>query len=127
MIRQDTESGPTRISSSSASLGYTDATGPTEASAPDDRILPMALQTLTDEQRAFVEAIREGNRDEMRLSVVGEGDRSGYPELAERVGRRFADVLGIAIEVRVVAAGELDQLTEIETAPKPKRFKDERG
>ena len=55
------------------------------------------------------------------------GDILSFPELADAVGRRLADVLGIAIEVRVVRPGELDALTEIETSPKPKRFKDERG
>jgi phenylacetate-CoA ligase len=87
--------------------------------------LAMAVDGVTSDY--FVHALREGNRDEMRLSVVGEGDPSGFPELADAVARRLADVLGIAIDVRVVRPGELDALTEIETSPKPKRFKDERG
>jgi hypothetical protein len=63
----------------------------------------------------------------MRLSVVGEGDPSGFPEVAGAVSKRLADILGVAIDVRVVGAGELDVLTEIETLPKPKRFQDLRG
>jgi hypothetical protein len=85
----------------------------------------MAVDGITTDY--FVQAVREGNRDEMRLSVVGAGDPSGFPELAAAVAKRLADILGVAIDVRVVRAGELDALTEIETLPKPKRFKDERG
>jgi hypothetical protein len=63
----------------------------------------------------------------MRLSVVGEGDPAGFPALEAAVAKRLADVLGVVIQVRVVGPGALDALTEIETLPKPKRFKDERG
>jgi phenylacetate-CoA ligase len=86
--------------------------------------LAMAVGGITGDY--FVRVVRDGNRDEMRLSIVGEGSPSGYPGLASAVAKRLSDVLGVLIAVDVVAPGSLDTLTEIETSPKPKRFRDER-
>ena len=68
----------------------------------------------------FVRAVREDNRDELILSVVGD------PAAGPAVEAKLKDALGVKIRVEVVRPGELDELTEINTAPKPKRFKDER-
>ncbi len=87
--------------------------------------LAMAVDGVTGDY--FVRAVRADGRDDMVLAVVGEGDPGRFPQLAAAVSKRLSDVLGLAIEVDVVGPGELDALTEIETAPKPKRFADERG
>jgi phenylacetate-CoA ligase len=84
-----------------------------------------AVENITTDY--FVRVRREGNRDEMSLSIVAEGDPSRYPELAEAVTKRLTDVLGVVIAVDVVAPGSLDALTEVETSPKAKRFRDERS
>jgi phenylacetate-CoA ligase len=86
--------------------------------------LAMAVPGVTADY--FVRAIREGQRDEMILSIVGEGAPAGYATTAQAVQKRLSDVLGVQIRVEVVAPGALDPWTEIATAPKPKRFRDER-
>jgi phenylacetate-CoA ligase len=86
--------------------------------------LAMAVPGVTTDY--FVRAVREGQRDEMILSVVGAGDPTGYDTTAQSVQKRLGDVLGVQIRVEVVAPGALDAWTEIATAPKPKRFRDER-
>jgi phenylacetate-CoA ligase len=86
--------------------------------------LAAAVENITTDY--FVRVRREGNRDEMSLAIVAEGDPRRYPELAEAVAKRLTDVLGVNIAVDVVAPGSLDALTEVETSPKAKRFRDER-
>ena len=86
--------------------------------------LAMAIDGITGDY--FVRVLRVGSRDEMQLSIVGEGASAGYRDLASAVAKRLNEVLGVVITVEVVAAGSLDPLTEIETSPKPKRFRDER-
>ncbi|MCU1369637.1 MAG: hypothetical protein JWO77_831, partial [Ilumatobacteraceae bacterium] len=61
----------------------------------------------------FVRAVREGNRDEFVLSVVGEAAREG---LAEQVEAKLRDRLGVKVKVEVVRPGELDAWTEAGTA-----------
>ena len=68
----------------------------------------------------FVRAYRDGNRDEIEVSVVGPGDA------AERVEATLKDTVGVRIGVRMVAAGELDALTGFGTAAKLIRFRDDR-
>ena len=86
--------------------------------------LAMAVEGITGDY--FVRLTRADNRDEMQLSIAGKGSPAGFPELASAVAKRLSDVLGVVIAVDVVAPGSLDMLTEIETSPKPKRFRDER-
>jgi phenylacetate-CoA ligase len=86
--------------------------------------LAMAVPGVTTDY--FVRAVREGQRDEMILSIVGAGDPAGYAATAQTVQKRLGDVLGVQIRVEVVAPGRLDDWTEIATVPKPKRFRDER-
>ncbi len=74
----------------------------------------------------FVRALRSGNRDEMVVSVVGEGDPAGFPRIADAVASRLKEELGVRIGCEVVRPGELDGWTELHSSPKPKRFRDER-
>ncbi len=74
----------------------------------------------------FVRAFRAGHRDEMVVSVVGEGDPQGFPALADAVTQRLKEELGVRIACEVVRPGELDAWTGLHTSPKPKRFRDER-
>jgi len=80
----------------------------------------IALSVPGVEPDYFVRAVREDNRDELILSVVGD------PAVGPAVEAKLKDALGVKIRVEVVGAGKLDELTEINTSPKPKRFRDER-
>jgi phenylacetate-CoA ligase len=74
----------------------------------------------------FVRAVRQGSRDELIASVVTERSEDLFGTIQQEAESRLRDRLGVAITVEVVKPGELDQLTEIFTSPKPKRFRDER-
>jgi phenylacetate-CoA ligase len=74
----------------------------------------------------FVRAVRRGNRDELVVSVVSDRHESTYDEIRGEIERRLQQQLGLKIEATVVAPGEIDDLTEFATSPKPKRFRDER-
>jgi hypothetical protein len=74
----------------------------------------------------FVRAVRVDNRDELVLSVVSERPPESYPDIEDAVAGRLKDRLGVRIGVEVVAPGALDAWTEVGTAPKLKRFRDER-
>jgi phenylacetate-CoA ligase len=74
----------------------------------------------------FVIATREGNRDEMTVSVVGTGQENGFPELTDAVAARLHEVTGVRIGAEVVAPGSLDHLTGFGTVAKLVRFRDDR-
>jgi len=74
----------------------------------------------------FVRAVREGNRDELVVSVVSDADPSRYAAVQEAIEERLHARLGLKIRAEVVAPGAIDEWTEIHTSPKPKRFRDER-
>jgi len=74
----------------------------------------------------FVRAVREGNRDEMVVSVVSRASASEFATIAEELEVRLKDALGLRVKAEVVAPGALDAWTEINTSPKLKRFRDER-
>jgi len=74
----------------------------------------------------FVRAVRQGNRDELVLSVVGAVPEADRPGLAAAVERHLRDRLGVQIATTVVGPGDLDALTEAGTSPKLKRFRDDR-
>ncbi|WP_319449728.1 MULTISPECIES: hypothetical protein [unclassified Mycobacterium] len=74
----------------------------------------------------FVRAVREGSRDELIASVVSDLAEDNFTAIQREAEGRLRDRLGVAIAVKVVKSGELDELTEIRTSPKPKRFRDER-
>ncbi|MDJ0847511.1 MAG: hypothetical protein QNK04_03915 [Myxococcota bacterium] len=86
----------------------------------------IALQVPGVAPDYFVRALRSGHRDEMVVMVVGEGDPAGFPRIADAVAGRLKEELGVRIGCEVVRPGELDAWTELHTAPKPKRFRDER-
>ena len=75
----------------------------------------------------FVRALREGNRDEMILSVVSEAAPAAFARIRTEVEARLKEELGVRIACEVVRPGALDAWTELHTSPKPKRFRDERS
>ena len=69
----------------------------------------------------FARAVRVDNRDELIFHVVG--DAAAGPA----VEQKLRDRLGVRIQVEMARPGELDAWTEVGTAAKLKRFRDERG
>jgi phenylacetate-CoA ligase len=68
----------------------------------------------------FVRAVRVDNRDELILSMVGDA------EAGPAVESKLKDRLGVRVAVEMVSPGALDAWTEVGTAAKLKRFRDER-
>jgi len=62
----------------------------------------------------------------MIVSVTSDADPGAYDPLATAVEARLAERLGVKIRAEVVAPGALDAWTEVGTAPKLKRFRDDR-
>ena len=75
----------------------------------------------------FVRVLREGGRDEMIAHAVTHSPSAEWPALASAAAARLKERLGLRIRVELGALGSLDAWTELHTAPKPKRFRDERG
>ena len=80
----------------------------------------IAMSVAGTEPDYFVRAVRESNRDELILSIVGEA------AAGPAVEQKLKDRLGVRIAVEMVRPGALDDWTEISTSPKPKRFRDDR-
>ena len=80
----------------------------------------LAMSVPGTEPDYFVRAVRENNRDELILSIVGAADAQPAIE------KLLKDRLGVRISVEMARPGELDAWTEIATSPKPKRFRDDR-
>jgi phenylacetate-CoA ligase len=74
----------------------------------------------------FVRAVRRDGRDELIVSVVSDRDPAAFPALADAVEQRLKERLGVRIAAEVLAPGALDVWTEVDVAPKLKRFRDER-
>jgi len=74
----------------------------------------------------FVRAVREGNRDELIVSVVSDAEPARFETVRDAIEERLHSRLGIRIRAEVVGPGTIDEWTEIHTSPKPKRFRDER-
>jgi phenylacetate-CoA ligase len=74
----------------------------------------------------FVIASRRDNRDELTVHVVSPRDPAEHDEIREEIERRLQQQLGLKIPAIIVAPGAIDHLTEFETSPKPKRFRDDR-
>lgn len=87
----------------------------------------IALDDPRLENEYFVRATREGDRDEMICHVVTRASTELRAEIRESAEARLKERLGVRIGVVVVSPGDIDDLTEIHTSPKPKRFRDERG
>jgi hypothetical protein len=62
----------------------------------------------------------------MLVSVVSREDPSRFGEIEGQVERALQQRFGLKFTAEVVPPGALDELTEVRTAPKPKRFRDER-
>jgi phenylacetate-coenzyme A ligase PaaK-like adenylate-forming protein len=73
-----------------------------------------------------VRAVREGDRDEMIVSVASEAPAAEFPAIRAELEQSLKEELGLRIRAEVVSPGALDARTEIHTSPKPKRFRDER-
>jgi phenylacetate-CoA ligase len=86
----------------------------------------IALDDPRLENDYFVRAQREGNRDEMTVHVVTRAETARHAEISAAAEARLKERLGVRIAVAIAGPGELDAWTEIHTAPKPKRFRDER-
>ena len=71
-------------------------------------------------------AVRDQNRDELIVTVTSEQDRSEFDVVRAAVEDRLRERLGVKIQAEVVAPGALDAWTEVNVAPKLKRFRDER-
>jgi phenylacetate-CoA ligase len=74
----------------------------------------------------FVTARRVERRDELTIAVTSDRPTGEFAALAAEIERRLHDQLGVKVGAEVVGPGQLDDLTELHTSPKPKRFKDER-
>jgi phenylacetate-CoA ligase len=74
----------------------------------------------------FVHATREGNRDEMTISIVSDASPDRFDDLADALAERLHQVTGVRIGAKVVAPGVLDELTGFGTAAKLVRFRDDR-
>jgi phenylacetate-CoA ligase len=74
----------------------------------------------------FVRAVREGNRDDMVVSVVSDRAEGEFEALRAAVESRIKDRLGVRMRVEVVAPGTLDEWTGVGTSPKLRRFRDDR-
>lgn len=86
----------------------------------------VALQDHRLENEYFVRAVRQGERDEMIAHVTTRAEASLYEEIARSTEGRLKERFGVRILVEVSGVDSLDAWTEVKTAPKPKRFKDER-
>ncbi len=75
----------------------------------------------------FVRAVRRGNRDEMIVAVTTDSDSSEYTRIQSELEHLLKEKLGVKFDVEIYPRGGLDELTEINTSPKTKRFRDERG
>ena len=72
-------------------------------------------------------AIREGHRDEMIVAVTTTADAGDFATIATELETLLKEKIGVKIRVEVGVLGSLDELTEIKTSPKTKRFRDERS
>lgn len=86
----------------------------------------IALEVAGADADWFVRAVRDGTRDAMIVSVTGDTDAVAAMALERAIETRLKDRLGVAIAAEVVARGALDTWTEVGTAAKLKRFRDDR-
>ncbi len=75
----------------------------------------------------FVRAIRQNNRDEMVVLITTPAEASEYGSIQSEIEALLKEKIGVKFAVEVHPLGGLDDLTEIKTSPKTKRFRDERG
>ena len=75
----------------------------------------------------FVRAVRDNNRDEMIVMVTTQAKLAEHETIQHELESLLKEKIGVKFAVEVVVPGALDDLTELKTSPKPKRFRDERG
>lgn len=75
----------------------------------------------------FVRAVRENNRDEMIVMITTERPSGEHDAIRDQLEHLLKEKIGVKFGVEVHAPGALDELTQIKSSPKPKRFRDERG
>ncbi|MCR9096587.1 MAG: hypothetical protein NXI30_20385 [bacterium] len=85
----------------------------------------MTHEAVTEDY--FVRAVRENNRDEMVVMATTERPTSEHDGIREQLEQLLKEKIGVKFGVEVHAPGALDDLTQIKSSPKPKRFRDERG
>jgi phenylacetate-CoA ligase len=73
-----------------------------------------------------VRAVTVDGRDELVVMVASDASADRHPAIAETIGARLRDRLGVRIGVEIVALGSLDAVTGQDRA-KAKRFLDERA
>jgi phenylacetate-CoA ligase len=83
-----------------------------------------AVEGVTDDY--FVRATREGNRDEMTVLVASDRPADEFTKVAAAAAERLHEVVGVKIQVEVVAPGGLNALTGFGTVAKLIRFEDAR-
>lgn len=81
-------------------------------------------KTTTD---YFVRAVRSENRDDLIVSVVSNAAAKEFESIELELEHALREKLGLKIAACVESPGGLDELTEVRTSPKPKRFRDERS
>ena len=74
----------------------------------------------------FVRAYRDGDRDEITISVVSDRSETERERVRDEVADALKDTTGVRIGVEIVAPGDLDHRTGFGTAAKLVRFEDER-
>jgi phenylacetate-CoA ligase len=74
----------------------------------------------------FVRAVRVDNHDELIVTVTSEQPDGELTAIGDAVEVRLKERLGVRIAAEVVRPGVLDAWTEVNVAPKLKRFRDER-
>ena len=85
----------------------------------------MTHEAVTEDY--FVRAVRENNRDEMVVMITTERATSEHEGIREELEQLLKEKIGVKFGVEVHTPGALDDLTQIKSSPKPKRFRDERG
>ncbi|MAG30627.1 MAG: hypothetical protein CL908_07020 [Deltaproteobacteria bacterium] len=84
----------------------------------------MSHESTTEDY--FVRAVRRNNRDEMIVAVTTPADATLYGTIQSELESLLKEKIGVKFDVEVNPPGALDELTEIKTSPKTKRFRDER-
>jgi hypothetical protein len=62
----------------------------------------------------------------MVVAVVSDRNAAEHDAIRAAIEQRLKEKLGVRIRAEIVAPGALDALTEVNVAPKLKRFRDDR-
>lgn len=75
----------------------------------------------------IVETAGRSGQDELTVMVEASCGSDHWPVLAESLQRELRAAIGLRVDVKVVAGGELNAVTGLTTAPKARRLVDRRG